>query len=170
VLLWAGKACINQNKGIYMASEYFHWSKEGNIILKRKSYVQQESFKPIGFWFDCNKTWKDWCIHEEFYLKNLQYCYNVILLETHRILHLSSAESIETFTTTYKVPYQSSSYINWQLVATDYDGIIVNPYFYGGLRWKYGWYHTWDVPSGCIWDTKIIQLERSEYESSLSED
>ena len=46
-------------------------------------------------------------------------------------------------------------HISWKDVMENYAGIEIIPYIYKA-RFKYKWYYTWDIASGCIWNTKII--------------
>ena len=42
----------------------------------------------------------------------------------------------------------------WDIIAKDYDGIILDPYF--SSYSKYQWYSSFDVAQGCIWNKKGI--------------
>ena len=50
-------------------------------------------------------------------------------------------------------------YINWVKVSKDYGGIETCPFLW--KRKGYLWYGSWDVASGCIWNTKAI-IKNSE--------
>lgn len=58
---------------------------------------------------------------------------------------------------TFSRRYGSSTWmINW---AKDYGGIEICPYLptiAKSNNKKYAWYHTWDVASGVVWNTKLI--------------
>jgi hypothetical protein len=60
--------------------------------------------------------------------------------------------------------------INWKEVQDKYDGIIITPYQWSCrlMNPTTSWYYGWDCASGCIWNTKCIEIELdTEYTHEL---
>lgn len=124
--------------------------------------------KPVGFWFsneDSADGWKTWCASENFYSERLENEHVVELAEDATILYLRTVEEMRAFQVKYgrqidphdfyrtlSAPYT----IMWDLVALDYQGIVIPRYMYEA-RWGMEWYYTWDVASGCVWDLSAIK-------------
>lgn len=123
--------------------------------------------KPNGLWVSVEgeHDWLSWCEAESYGSPREQLCYEVVLSERANILRIESAEELRGFTRKYGVdPYIGTQFqgtlgkgINWDAIATEYDGIIIAPY-----RWECrlapdtGWYYGWDCASGCIWDAEAV--------------
>ena len=126
--------------------------------------------KPCGLWYSIGDSWLEWCIGEDFPGIG-RYLYEVELNPKANILFLSTKNDVCSFNKEYIKKDKIFNSINWPKVMEDYDGIEVNPYF-EELRYSFHnllWYCSWDIPSGCIWNSnaknKIILLE--EYDSVL---
>jgi hypothetical protein len=100
------------------------------------------------------------------WLDDIRFCYSVCVDPT-RVLSIHSAQELDTFTETFglvatKIDPDWLRYgIDWAKVAQQYGGIEVIPYCYecrlDGI--SSAWYCSWDVASGCCWDTDAIRLE-----------
>jgi len=165
---------------------YYHWAS-GPVILRKRNYLQCGHPKPNGFWFDIDESWKQWCRAVQFNLKDLRYRHTVTILDSSRMLILRNPKSVDVFTREYgrnfsihiqplqstgeagafaqqygldlfgDIQRQFSNYIMWEEVAEKYGGIIIDPYLRSRSQ-KYLWYHGWNCPGGCIWDTSVIRL------------
>lgn len=118
--------------------------------------------KPQGLWIsvDGEYDWPSWCEEEEFLQIEEQYHYRVHIKKDANILHLKSTEEIKSFHEKYCAPKPMVKLfaIPWQIVAKDYDGIIISPYCQElRLDCEIGWYYPWDCASGCIWAADAIE-------------
>lgn len=165
---------------------YYHWALDP-VKLCSKSYLQSGHPKPNGLWFDVNGSWKRWCEAAQFRLEALHYRHPVTILDTSRVLFLSNAKDIDTFTNEYGhnlsshiQPLQSSedratfarqygsdlfgdilgqfsNFILWGEVAEKHSGIIIRPYSRSRSQ-TYLWYYGLNCACGCIWDTSVVRL------------
>jgi hypothetical protein len=139
-----------------------HYCSE-KFTLKPREYNQKDlpyHAKPHGFWVSVEgiQDWKSWCEEEKYNLGNLLISYEIVLKEDAKILHLNSAKEILSFSKKYKKERAKHiSEINWNLVKSEYQGIIIAPYQWD-CRFTLGtaWYYGWDCASGCIWDLTCI--------------
>ncbi|MEK9208148.1 MAG: hypothetical protein AAB922_06690 [Patescibacteria group bacterium] len=118
--------------------------------------------KPDGVWYACGSAWLEWTLHNmSLWLGD--YVYKLDIDKSNFVM-IRNEKSLEDFAELYKYPKRQYSsddyeYMDWKLVAsTGFTGIQISPHFYtarfaGGLSW----YSTWDVASGCIWDTSCIK-------------
>lgn len=148
-------------KGFLSGLELYHYHY--NIIseLNTISYLQSLHFKPTGFWFSIDESWKEWCEENEFKIKSLAYKHKVTLKETANILLLEEPEQLVRFTVHYRANYLPTKiidYIDWPRLATEYDGIIITPYQYS-CRYEpmVFWYYGWDCACGCIWNIDAVE-------------
>lgn len=124
---------------------------------------QTPNFKPMGLWVsdDDHFGWADWCRAEDFNLKPLKHRVEVDLT---RILLLRRKEEVLGLARRYKaLPFSEDSlfeYVNWKLVAEDYDGVIITPY---SKKWLWDssiwaiWVDGWDCAGGCIWRKRAVK-------------
>lgn len=134
---------------------------EGTLKLGQ-TYPQVNSGmgKPIGLWYSINWEWVEWCReHKPDWIED-----KIIMLgevDESALCVLSSAEEVKAFHEKYVEPGHEFSYINWSLVAKDYKGIEIRNFDEIrneiGFSLEYFWFTRFDVSSGCIWDTSIIQ-------------
>jgi len=143
-----------------------HYSAKPPII-KPTTYRHRRGhfvYKPSGLWVsddDCNDNWPAWCRANGFLIENLAHACLITLRSGANILHLSSANDIDSFTRDYCwQPYKELSLfsIAWDRVYIEYDGIVISPYIWsrrlgGGADWYYGW----DCAGGCIWNIGTIE-------------
>lgn len=138
--------------------------------------------KPYGLWYSIDDEWLDFCKSEMPY-KLQEYTFT-LKLNLKSILVINSKPKLVKFWNKYKcdhphfvgvklIPeeYRIKT-VDWGKVANDYKGIE----FTNFSRFKYGmnlpmeimrtiWFMTWDVSSGCIWDSSaIISYSRKKME------
>lgn len=144
----------------------WHYAAQPVTLDRSRRYVQPEPdfyMKPQGLWVSVEgeDDWPSWCQSTEYFLGSLTYAHQVNLGPDANILHIASAEMLDSFTDDYGTEPERRSRvldvrnIDWRKVAADYDGIIIAPYQWSrrlGLDWYYGW----DVASGCIWSLAAI--------------
>jgi len=158
-----------------MSVNLYHYTKQPLEMIGSKAQKEPETYfdKPTGLWVSaCDDDregtphgWKDFCEGENFL--NLDeattYRYQVHLRDNHSILFLGSKSEIGVFTDRYGKPCpitksreRKKLAIDWQKVASDWDGVVVTPYRFD-CRMEYRWYYGWDCASGCIWSTASIR-------------
>ena len=144
-----------------------HYAAEIVDSVNPCCYLQDPEFefKPSGFWVSVetgdpdDRTWKDWCIAEEFSLERFRYAYEVHLMPDANILRIGTVAEMYGLMRTFWNPKATSRYeaIDWGAVASAYQGILIVPYQYQlRLHPDFSWYYTWDCASGCIWDVSAI--------------
>lgn len=137
-----------------------------NDIDYTVKYKNSIGFKPNGYWYSCNNSWYNWIIEEKMlewlhnYIYKININRNVITdirnKDKNKLLVIKNIADLDTFNDMYGV--QTKDYyriINWSKVSKDYGGIEICPYFIS-KKFDYIWYNTFDVASGCIWNTKAI--------------
>lgn len=128
------------------------------INLIQKSYIQKPNMKPEGFWYGFGNEWVDWCKYE-MPDRIGKYKYNVDVGDTN-ILKIKTLNELKKFNQDYHsnlFDNDISMHIDWVKVASEYDGIEINPYQYQA-RFDIFWYYGWDVASGCVWNLKNVKL------------
>lgn len=157
---------------------FSHYTSEPRILDDRV-YVQQPQLtypldggfektlspygKPNGLWIsaDGEDDWLSWCQSENFALERLAHRHIIKILPQANILTLSQPCDLDNFEKKYGIPCEHGFLgysIDWNLVASEYDGIVIAPYQWE-CRMKKNWYYTWDCASGCVWNTQIIRVE-----------
>ena len=145
--------------------ELIHFSKDEMIDMKLK-YKQSGDrgfLKPVGLWVsdESDFGWSRWCRGEEFHVEALANAHLVTLKPNANILLLKTVGEIDSFTEKYSIsmfPGVDLKTIDWKRVASEYQGLVITPY-----QWERRldpdshWYYSWDVASGCIWDTDCIE-------------
>ena len=134
------------------------------LVLRREITPQDPAFKrgiakPRGLWYSCGRSWIRWTEAAEA-CTDWNYVYRLHLwyLALPTLLQISSRAQFEAFDQTFTRTLHggpSIHYPDWLHVAEHYTGVEICPY-----RKEYPppiWYYTWDVASGCIWDTNIVQ-------------
>lgn len=124
-----------------------------------QSYLQTIGDKPIGLWVSVEgeDDWPHWCKDNNFRVGALRYKY-LVTPKTKKILHLATDAQILEFQDKYHgspnwwpQEFKDRPYgINWPVVSSEYDGIIIAPYSWR-LRLRSHWYYGWDCASGCLW-------------------
>jgi len=111
--------------------------------------------KPHGLWYACGREWLNWTIQNNFHT-HFDYVYR-LHLDSSYLLMLRTLDEFDLFHnqfTTRRVV--GLPWPNWHTIAQAYAGIEICPYQWK-RRLEYSWYYGWDVASGCIWDTNIVQ-------------
>ena len=138
-----------------------HYTSEVLTFDPSRTYEQNapRTFgKPVGFWVSVEgeDDWPSWCQSAEFAVESLSHIAAVSLADGHRILELAWPEDLTRFAAKYLVRVRSNDWgIDWQRVASDYDGLIIAPYQWS-CRLGMDWYYGWDCASGCIWNLAAI--------------
>ena len=122
--------------------------------------------KPDGLWFSigdgtdwialCKKRHVEngWCLD----VLNCQT--EIVFSESANILHLASAEDIDTFTAAY-VMNSSAMKIDWRRVAEKFGGIIIAPHCdERSNHARTRWYYHWEVASCCVWRKSAVKCLR----------
>lgn len=129
------------------------------LQVELRSVRQEVGFKPRGLWFACGGEWIRFAYSNgmKSFVGDRDHVYR-LTLDRSRIAHLLTEGDMLRFNRMYYAIKDDSgdSYIDWQRVSRDYDGIIICPYHYK-LRQKLFWYYPWDVASGCIWRFRALQ-------------
>lgn len=134
-------------------------------LVLRQEIVRQESFpdhKPFGLWYGCGRAWINWIdttgVHNSF-----EHVYR-LNLQPETLLRISTRAEFDAFDREYAVGHPKLAmlrYPDWKRVAEVYSGIEICPYRFEQRTIWIGyfavWYGTWDVASGCVWDTHIIR-------------
>lgn len=146
-----------------------HYAEQPITLDRERTYEQHapHSFgKPVGLWVsaDGEDDWPAWCRSEEFAVDRLATAHEVTLDPWANVLTITTAAEIlefhETYTvqTAFDIRYEFPQRrwpIDWQWVATFYDGVVIAPYQWSA-RYDLDWYYGWDAASGCIWNLDAI--------------
>ena len=138
-----------------------HWTDVPLGPLRDMTHEQDiNMFKPRGLWVSDesgNYGWSDWCQAEgmDWLHPNV---YEVDLVSGANVLRITTLGEIDRFHVEWKIELGWRTMIQWPLVATHYDGIIISPYQWsrrldGAVS---DWYYSWDCASGCIWNPRAI--------------
>lgn len=133
--------------------------KELNLCDRK--YKQKPGSKPNGFWYGIDNSWVDWCTSEmpEWVTPNRYRLEvdmtKVLVVDTIEKMYDLNRHVVNTDEYFHRYNYD----IDWcHFEKLGYKGIEIPRYMYE-LRMKqdFFWYYSWDVASGCIWDTSIIK-------------
>lgn len=144
--------------------------------LEQKTYAQDISHKPKGIWYGFNMNWLRWMYSNmPEWVKKYDY-FLEIDVSSANIIKIETKEQLADFDNKYQNTDRDSydrdlSYtysrlsIDWKKVAQDYDGIEMPNY--KALVKRVGdytgyWYDSWDIDSGCIWNTKAIKVVKAK--------
>ena len=128
-----------------------------------KTY-EQRGEKPNGLWYSFSmgrpkSSWLRWLLTSmPQWLKKYDYFLEIDVSST-SIKKIETKEQVLDFHDRYEeVDSNAFSWIDWEKVTKDYDGIeVTNPkalMSFPGGSWMYGW----DIDSGCIWNTQSISV------------
>jgi hypothetical protein len=133
-----------------------HHSVSPLLRIENREQCTQPQHKPQGIWVSVEGVddWKTWCLAQRWGLDRLEHTAEIHLRQDARILRLTSAQEIDSFTADYG-SINSIDGIHWQRVADQYQGIIIAPYVWSRQFYPL-WYYGWDCASGCIWDAQAI--------------
>lgn len=131
-------------------------SKRKLTIYDITDTVQADYLKPEGLWYSIGRAWLEWMEGEmPEWIGRYKYTYKIEVNESN-LLILRNDDETENFANKYAINKYGSHYIDWNKLSSKYDGIEINPYEWGHLRWKYNWYNAWDLSSGCIWKKRAV--------------
>ena len=126
--------------------------------------------KPKGLWYSCGDEWIEWLEYNmPEWLDAAKYLYRIKLGSG--IYHISNEREFEAFEEKYvRLPEAMAAALAGMpdeilnnmktpdfaaLQADGYTGIEACPYLHS-KRDLSMWYYSWDVASGCIWDSRGI--------------
>ena len=140
-----------------------HFSSKPIKLIRSEKQLNKGGFfgKPNGFWYSIEGNgdgWSDWTAAEDFTDTNTQIAYE-LEVDLSKCIVISNKAELKTFTEKYKLIRPSYHAIDWKKVARDYSGIEINPYIPTyELDSQFVWYYGWDCASGCVWDSRIIEI------------
>jgi hypothetical protein len=153
-----------------MPPHLYHYSAEPFMFDPTRTYRQDPSakdqvFKPRGLWLSVEpdddpdeRTWRTWCVAEDFHLEALVHRTEITLALGADILWLRTAADIRRFDQTYRRRlWDAVDAIDWPTVVTQTQGLIIAPYQWS-VRLDLLWYYGWDCASGCIWDAGAVRI------------
>lgn len=126
------------------------------LALRREVVPQRLDWwphKPRGLWYACGRGWMTWAVNA-----NWNAAFNFVYrlrINDACLLRVTSLDEFEAFEDVYAtVKVRDMLFPDWrQIAAEGFVGFEICPF------WKaryITWYYTWDVASGCIWDTRAI--------------
>lgn len=129
-----------------------------NLNKKIDQKQLKNFFKPNGLWYALGGGWLDflesnWESHN-FQYENMFY----IDIDYSQILRINTKDKFEKFENKFAASLNGGRYkmINWVSVSEEYKGVEIIPHM-TEMRFDSFWYSTWDIASGCIWDTTAIK-------------
>ncbi len=146
--------------------EYIHYSAIEITEVRSVDQKGELDMKPEGLWFSVEDGhgWAEWCRSEEWGMDKLCYEHKIKFKEDAHILHIKNEDDLDAFTKLYQdwpefdKDRKMSMFIDWDLVAKSYQGIIIAPYQWGRRLHIYSsWYYGWDCSSGCVWDADAVE-------------
>ncbi len=113
--------------------------------------------KPTGLWYSVGPAWLDYC-REVLPQLEREHHYR-LTLDRSRLVVINSVAELDTFAKEFRGEGgvgHPSHWIDWRKVAASgQGGIEVAPYL-GWAGRRCTWNYSWDVPSGVVWDDKVI--------------
>lgn len=146
------------------------YHSEGRIVLTNKNKIENTQVrqtprdpnynpKPKGMWYALANEWAEF-IKTQSPEWASDYT-NVFLLDIDfsKILRINTPEKLIEFDR----KYARSMFVDWGAVQQDgYSGVEIIPYQYE-YRHKLQWYYSWDLASGCIWDSSCVRKTTKLY-------
>ena len=115
-------------------------------------HTQGNRYKPAGFWYQIDNSWKNWCEAEDFGTGDDYSNEYIFDIDLSKILIIDTPEKFIDFHNKYSITDKmlyGNKTINWKKVSNDYDGIEITHYLYQfRMEPQYMWYYGWDVASG----------------------
>lgn len=119
--------------------------------ISAKDTVKQDNrHKPSGLWYGIGSEWVDW-VRSEVPEWEAEYMH-ILDVDLNKMVVIRTYDELLSFTEAYG----DEMAIDWGRVANDYHGIEIAPYIHKA-RLELMWYYTWDIASGCIWNTQAIK-------------
>lgn len=131
------------------------------LDLCKRTYLQRAANKPTGFWYGIDNAWIDWCesnmpewVTPHRYKLDIDMS-KVLVVDTIEKMHDINKHVVNTDEYFHKFNYD----IDWTYFdKKGYKGIEIPRYMHElRMNHDFFWYYSWDVASGCIWDTSIIK-------------
>lgn len=131
------------------------------LDLCSRTYLQRAASKPTGFWYGIDNSWIDWCESEmpewvtpHRYKLDIDMS-KVLVVDTIEKMRDINKHVVNTDEYFHKFNYD----VDWAYFEKKgYKGIEIPRYMYElRMNHDFFWYYSWDVASGCIWDTSIIK-------------
>ena len=140
------------------------------LDLCERVYLQKAASKPTGFWYGIDNSWIEWCESEmpewvtpHRYRLEIDMA-EVLVVDTIEKMHDINKHSVtDEYPPMLHYPTQTFQRFNYNIDWTHfekkgYKGIEIPRYMYElRMNHDFFWYYSWDVASGCIWDTSIIK-------------
>lgn len=119
--------------------------------------------KPKGLWYAWGEEWLRYMQYEMNKDKILDYSYiHALEINPKEVIIINTEKQFLDFHNKYVDPKLNE--INWPAVYSIAKGIEINPIQYKYRRsQEYNWYGSWDLVSGCIWDTTAIVSSQVVY-------
>ena len=116
--------------------------------------VHDPNISRAPLWFATGYEWLEWMASEmKDWLYGQNYIYE-ITLKDENILRMSTHSELYDFTRRYQGENNYS--IQWDELVKKYSGIVISPYIQSA-RYDLGWYYSWDIASGCVWNWNGIK-------------
>ena len=148
-----------------------HISPEEKVFVSDKPYtsfrnVRQETpahsmIKPKGLWYSCGDSWAEFSKQTWDQVRG-NHLYGLELGDS--VLQISTEEELDQFIDRFLTPGQFGKVLDWKKVQDEgYAGVEICPYNWEARQRalngdpRFEWYYTWDVASGCIWDSKGVK-------------
>jgi hypothetical protein len=140
-----------------------HYSEDPLDFDPSRSYDQGDfgNGKPRGLWLsvDGPRDWPEWCRGEDWAIESLANRAPFALAAGANVLVISTEAELIGFTLLFRGQGIGRRWIDWSLVARQYDGLIIAPYIWPSrLNPETIWYYGWDCASGCIWNLSALEL------------
>ena len=152
---------INPGDRVALVNEPYDASKLSGVTQP----TSQMAFKPNGYWFACGPEWIEFTrremkskYYENGYLYEFEFNYTDINNpDPNHMLSIRNNNHYEIFKEKYLRP---DTFPDWPKIAQDFGGIELCP-----LPSDYNfWLRTWDVPSGCFWNSDVVKTMRTLHE------
>jgi hypothetical protein len=145
-----------------MSFRHYSHKKLEKVLSSKEVGHPQGCTKPIGFWISIGSAWNKWCKSEDWGSKGKKFIYRVKISRKAKIAWLKTTQDLIDFKRKYQDTTVCYGAIDWEKVYKDYQGIVIlNP---KSFSWAYyedtTWCYSWDVPSGCIFDSSVVKIER----------
>lgn len=133
-----------------------HYSKINVLAPRSVAQDNGRADKPRGLWVsvDGEDDWPSWATAEEWDIGEHRFV--VTLAEEANLLLITSPDELLSFDAEFGIDGSHGWRVDWQAVASQWQGIIVAPYLWSCRLGDPSWYYTWDCASGCIWDASAI--------------
>jgi hypothetical protein len=137
---------------------------DNKTLLCDRQYIQDNEYskKPNGLWYSIDDQWLEWCNGKPDWIRKYRYTLEIDLSRFIVIdgpfslgIFLHRFSAYETLTPSLKL-----SFIEWEKVQENYDGIEIINYFRlrsmpGSIY--YPWLLSWDVSGGCVWNLEALR-------------